>query len=297
MEPTKVLRFRGAFAFGVLAICVGGWSGFSQFRSASRLPALSPSRLSYEVYAIRYGTLVGFPVWALVQGADTTRRKDLAMMVWLARGNGHNVLVDAGFYREKFVTQWKPVDFVSPAIAVARAGVKPEEVTDIIVSHVHWDHMDGIDLFPKATIWIQRNEYEHYIGPFPGEVRRDIDSTDAVMIKSLYDQGRVKLVDGDAQEIIPGIKVYIGGKHTWESQFATITTASGTVVVASDNMYLFENLEKHAPIAETYDAASNLRAQQRMTTLASNPRLIVPGHDPAVFLRWPRPGNGIAKVE
>jgi glyoxylase-like metal-dependent hydrolase (beta-lactamase superfamily II) len=105
------------------------------------------------------------------------------------------------------------------------------------------------------------------------------------------------LVDGDAKEIIPGITVYTGGKHTFASQFATVRIASGTVVVASDNVYLYENLARHVPIAQTLDSASNLRTQLRMTTLASDPRLIVPGHDPEVFVRFPAPGNGIARIQ
>jgi glyoxylase-like metal-dependent hydrolase (beta-lactamase superfamily II) len=97
-------------------------------------------------------------------------------------------------------------------------------------------------------------------------------------------------------EIIPGIRVYTGGKHTFASQFATVNTTSGTVVIASDNMYLYENLAKRVPIAQTLDAASNLRAHERMTRLASDPRLIVPGHDPEVFTRFPTPGNGVARI-
>jgi hypothetical protein len=104
------------------------------------------------------------------------------------------------------------------------------------------------------------------------------------------------LVDGDGKEIIPGIHVYTGGKHTFASQLATVNTASGTVVIASDNMYLYENMARHIAIAQTLDRESNLRTQDRMKTLASNPRLIIPGHDPDVFVRFPEPGNGIAHI-
>jgi len=68
-------------------------------------------------------------------------------------------------------------------------------------------------------------------------------------------------------------------------------------VLASDNMYLYENLEKHVAIAQTLDAASNLRTQERMAAMVSNPRLLVPGHDPEVFVRFPSPGNGIAAIK
>ena len=250
----------------------------------------------YEVYAIRFAS-IPFRVAGLVAGADTSRRLDIAMMVWLIKGpNGRNVLVDAGFYRDAFLSRWRPEDFVKPSDAVAKFGVKPEEITDVIISHVHWDHLDGADLFPKARIWIQREEFDHHLD-VTGVVRnRAVDSADAKMLAQIGRDGRVTKVDGDDKEIIPGVRVYTGGKHTFASQFVSVNTASGTVVIASDNAYLYENLAKHVAIAQTLDAASNLRAQARMVTLAADPRLIVPGHDPEVFSRFPSPGNGVARI-
>lgn len=251
-----------------------------------------------EVYAIRYGTLRNFPVASLVAGADTARRMDIALMVWLIkRPDGHTTLVDAGFYRDKFMQRWKPADYVRPSDAVRAAGFRPEDITDVIVSHVHWDHMDGIDLFPNARIWIQREEYAHHVDDSGRSLDRAADSLDAAMLAGLKRAGRVQLIEGDAQEVMPGIRVYLGGKHTFASQYVSASTAQGTVVIASDNAYLYENLAKHAPIGQTLDAASNLRAQERMRQLASSARLIVPGHDPEVFLRFPTPGHGVAKIE
>jgi glyoxylase-like metal-dependent hydrolase (beta-lactamase superfamily II) len=253
----------------------------------------------YEVYAIRYATLADFQVSGLVAGADRARKMDIAMMVWLVKGNGRNILVDAGFYREQFMRQWKPVDFVKPSDAVARAGVRPEDVTDVIVSHMHWDHADGVDLFPKARIWIQKDELEYYAGSAwqSRQTHGGIDPDDVLSLVRLNTEGRVGLVDGDAREILPGITCYLGGKHTYASQFVGVNTAVGTVVLASDNMYLYENLEKHVPIAATLDAESNLRAQDRMRQLAADPRLIVPGHDPAVMTRFPNPQPGVARIQ
>lgn len=251
-----------------------------------------------EVYAIRYGTLRNFPVASLVSGADTTRRMDIALMVWLIkRPDGRTMLVDAGFYRDKFMQRWKPADYLKPSEAVRAAGMRPEDVTDIIVSHVHWDHMDGADLFPNAIIWIQREEYAHHVSDDGRSLDRAADSLDAAMLAAMKRNGRVRMVNGDDQEIAPGVRVYTGGKHTYASQYASVATAQGTVVLASDNAYLYENLAKRAPIAQTLDAESNLRAQDRMKRLASSERLIVPGHDPEVFVRFPSPGRGVARIQ
>ena len=263
----------------------------------AQVPA-TPSAPTYEVYAIRYATIQGFPVAALVSGADTSRRADVAMMVWLLRGPGNRrVLVDAGFYHEKFLEQWKPAQFKRPSEAVRTAGVAPEEITDIIISHVHWDHLNGADLFPRARIWIQRAEYEHHVDAAGRQRDEAIDSVDAAMLHRLRTAGRVALVDGDAREIIPGITVYTGGKHTFESQYVGVRTARGVVVLASDNVYLYENMTARAPIAQTLDSASNLRAQDRMRRLAAEERLVVPGHDAEVFSRFPSSAPDVVRID
>lgn len=249
---------------------------------------------------MRYGTLSQFPVASLITGADAARRMDIAMMVWVIRApgdpTGRTVLMDAGFYREKFMTRWRPVDYVRPSTALERLGIRAEQVTDIIASHVHWDHLDGADLFPNARVWIQRAEYDYYVDSAGLPRRTTIDSLDARMLFDLRRAGRVQFVDGDSVEVLPGIRVFTGGKHTFASQFATVSTASGAVVLASDNAYLYENFDRRRPIAQTLDSLSNLAAQARMLRLAGDIRRVVPGHDPAVFTRFPEPGGGVARI-
>jgi glyoxylase-like metal-dependent hydrolase (beta-lactamase superfamily II) len=252
----------------------------------------------YEIDAIRYATLPAFRVSGLVAGADTSRRMDIAMSVWLLRGGDRrSVLVDAGFHRPRFIERWKPHDYLLPSEAVRRAGVAPEAITDIVVTHVHWDHADGIDLFPNATVWIQADEYHHYVTPLTGAPQeRGIEAEVSHMLFDLERRGRLRLITGDAQEFLPGITAYTGGKHTFASQYVGVRTAAGTAVIASDNVYLYENLDRRAAIAQTLDAASNLRAQERMRSLASHVRLILPGHDPAVFQRFRAARNGVARI-
>ena len=252
----------------------------------------------YEVYAIRYATIREFPVSALVKGAEAGRKLDIAMMVWLVRGNGRNILVDSGFHRPALFKDWKIDGFVRPDEAVARAGVRAEDITDIVLTHGHWDHAGGMDLFPKATIWIQRDEYAYDTGDAwqEGGKHGGLDREDLAFLLRTNLDGRLQLVDGDL-EVLPGIRVFIGGKHTWQSQYVTVAARPGTVVIASDNLYLYENLEKRAPIAQTFDEASNLRAQERMRELATEPRLIVPGHDPAVMTRFPKVKESVVRIE
>ena len=261
--------------------------------------AQSEARPTYEIYAIRYASIPDFPVAGLVKGADPARKLEIAMTVWLIKGNGRNVLVDSGFYRDQFFKQWKVRDFLRPSDAVALAGIKPEEVTDVIITHMHWDHADGMDLFPKAKIWIQKDEYNYYTGEAWQSARTHggIDPDDVLAIVKLNMQGHVSLVSGDGQEIIPGITCYTGGKHTFQSQYVGVHARAGVVVLASDNMYLYENLDKHVPIAATLDADSNLHAQDRMKQIAASPKFVIPGHDPAVFDRFPKVAERVVRID
>jgi glyoxylase-like metal-dependent hydrolase (beta-lactamase superfamily II) len=184
---------------------------------------------NYEVFAVRFAH-VPYALASLVAGAEKGPQVDIAFTVWPIRdtAGGRVLLVDAGFYRDKFIQRWKPQDYVRPSAALqAGLGIAPDKVTDIIITHSHWDHADGADLFPNATIWIQKEEYEYYIDE-AGKVRNGggVDADDAAMLAALKAAGRVKLVDGDNQEIAPGIRVYTGGKHTFASQYVSVPRAT-----------------------------------------------------------------------
>ena len=255
----------------------------------------------WTVHAVRFATLP-FRVSGLVgnlPAAERDRMIDIAMMVWVLRGPDNRiVLVDAGFYRDKFMQQWKPASYSKPSDAVQAAlGISPDQVTDIIVTHIHWDHADGVDLFPRAKVWLQRDEYTYHVDDMGKPKAPAIDPDVATMLHILKEGGRVSLVDGDNQEILPGIRVYTGGKHTYQSQFVGVAARSGTIIVASDNAYLYENLERRLPIAQTLNPASNLSAQARMLMLAASLNRIVPGHDPAVFERFPKVKDGVVRID
>src|SRR5579871_1935217 len=204
----------------------------------------------YSIQAIRYATVPKFDVADLVIGAPKDEKVDIAMVIWLIRGGGHNILFDSGFHHEQWFKDFPMPDYIRPDEAVKLAGVKPEEITDIVISHAHWDHMGGIDLFPKATVWIQREEYRYYTGPAwqPGGDHGGIDREDVLELVRANAEGRVHLVEGDDQEIFPGIHAFTGARHTYASQYLLIEGAP-PFVLASDNVYLYRNLEEHRPSA------------------------------------------------
>jgi glyoxylase-like metal-dependent hydrolase (beta-lactamase superfamily II) len=230
----------------------------------------------------------------MVIGAPKDEKIDTMYAVWLIRGGGHNILFDTGFHRERWFKLWTIKDFLRPDEAVKLAGVKPEEITDIVVSHAHWDHMGGIDLFPKATVWIQKEEFRYYTGDAwqAGGQHGGIDPDDIQELVKLNTDGRVRLIAGDNVEILPGIHAYTGGRHTFASQYLLVE-GNPRFVLASDNVYLYRNLIEHAASATFTDAdhAANIAAQKRMIELAGSVDRVVPGHDALQFKKFKTEGR------
>src|SRR5260370_14445133 len=221
----------------------------------------------YSIEAIRYAMFPQFPVSALVMGAPKDEKLDIAMVCWLVRGGGRTILVDSGFHRAKWLKLFPMKDYLPPDEAVAQVGVKPEDVTDIIITHGHWDHMGGSDLFPRANIWLQRREFQYYVDEAfqPGGGRLGVDPEDLAELVRIAPAGRVHLVDGDDVEILPGIRVYTGARHTYASQYVRVA-GTPAYVLASDSCYLYRNLDTHAASAtfSQPDPPPNLKPHQRM---------------------------------
>ncbi|MGA2217938.1 MAG: N-acyl homoserine lactonase family protein [Terracidiphilus sp.] len=248
----------------------------------------------YSIQAIRYATSPGVEISDLVIGGPKDQKIDIAMVIWLIRGGGHTILFDSGFHRDTFLKDFPMQDYLRPDLAVKTAGVSPDQVTDVVISHAHWDHMGGLDLFPKAQVWIQKEEYRYYTMDAwqPGGDHGGIDPEDVKELVKLNTEGRVHLVDGDNIEIFPGIRAYTGSRHTYASQYLRIE-GSPNYVLASDNVYFYLNLSTHLASATFSDAdhAGNIAQQTRMIQLAGSPDRIVPGHDPLQFEKFPTKGR------
>jgi glyoxylase-like metal-dependent hydrolase (beta-lactamase superfamily II) len=254
---------------------------------------------TYEVYAIEFAKPHSpWPIKNLAINSTSQDSVNGVFMTWLLKGNnGRIVLVDAGFHREsRFSGAWLK-SFTRPDSSLQLLGVKPEDITDIIISHPHWDHIGGVDLFQEATIWMQKNDFSYFVTDAWQKDGKPIgfDSLDVLKMADLNTKRRVQLVNGDNLEIIPGIKVYTGSKHTYESQFAVVNTATDKVLIASDNIWFYYNLENMISIPLTFDPAAYVKTMQKMKTLV-NPDLIIPGHDEKIFQKFTKVKEGVVRI-
>lgn len=161
--------------------------------------------------------------------------------VYARRGDRH-VLVDTGFMRGGFAIADGIPNWISPLRMLGELGVKPEDVTDIIVTHAHFDHMGSIAEFPHARLFIQKSElltwYEWFALPRQfGYLTRLVDPGNLRTALEASIQHRVTLVDGDRDDLLPGVHVRLGSGHTVGHQLAMIETVRGRLVISGDCLY------------------------------------------------------------
>lgn len=257
----------------------------------------------YKVYAIRFAAMAHpDPLSNWVDKAPKTDSVAITFSIWLIKGDdGRNILVDAGFRSDvPEARSFQPAGYIRPDSALAKLGLKAGDITDIIFSHPHWDHIDGVTLFPKAHIWIQKDDYGYFVGGAwqKGNHAGGFDKRDVLAMVEYNMAGRVTLVDGDNKEIIPGIRVYTGSRHTFNSQFVVVAAGDRHVVLASDNIWVYYSLEHLLPPSPggTLDPAGFVRSMERMKTLATSPKYIIPGHDAKVYSMFPAVADGVVEI-
>ena len=260
--------------------------------------------VNYEVYALKYSGAFNdkpFPLKLLVLDAPEKETAYAVFMVWLIKGNnGKNILVDAGFHQ--VIAEAKDfglTNYVRPDSLLLRLGLKAADITDIIITHPHWDHIDGVDLFPNAQVWMQKEDYNYFVDSSWTEGSSGFNKRDVQKIIKLNQAKKLNLVDGDDKEIIPGVRVYTGSRHTFNSQYVSVKTGAEKVVLASDNAYTYYNIEhlKSAPKDATYDTTGYINAMRRMKTLVTNDKFIIPGHDASVFSKFTKVADDIIRVK
>jgi glyoxylase-like metal-dependent hydrolase (beta-lactamase superfamily II) len=247
------------------------------------------TRPAYEVFALRYATHEARRSGENYLGEDP--HDDISMpldfYVWVLRGAGRTVLVDTGC--DAATARKRNRRYLhSPVDLLGELGIGPLDVDTVIVTHMHYDHAGNIGAFPNATLHIQESEMHYCAGRCMchAALRKPFESKDVAAAIERLHEGRVAFANGDS-EIAPGISVHLLGGHTAGLQVVRANTARGNIVLASDAAHYWDHVKSKRPFPIVLDVARMLDGHRAIEALADGPDHVIPGHDPAVRLRFP----------
>ncbi len=243
----------------------------------------------FEVYAIRYATVERRAAENFIGGDPHESAARMDYFVWLARRASEVVVIDTGF-NEAAARRRRRQFLRSPVEGLRGLDVDAAGVQDVILTHLHYDHVGNFDLFPRARFHLQDRELAYATGRYMAtEFFAAAYEADEVvaMVRNVYG-GRVHFHDGDAQ-IAPGLTVHLVGGHTLGLQVVRVWTRLGWLVLASDASHYAANMDTARPFPVVADVTRMVDGWQRLRELATAPQYIVPGHDPAVMQRYRAP--------
>jgi len=250
----------------------------------------------YEIHAIRYGHLDRTAAHNFIGGDPHDGPMPLDYYVWLIQGEAGTFLLDTGYDLATGSARGRAL--VRPVEAGLRAlGVDPASLRDIIVSHMHYDHVGNHDLFPQARYHVQDDEMAfctgramcHHLMRAPFEVA-DVQA----MVGKLF-AGRVVFHDG-VSELAPGLTLHKVGGHTRGLQVVRVQTQRGWVVLASDAAHFYAHWQQGRPFPIVDSVSTYLDAYRTIEGLAASTDHVIPGHDPLVLDRYPPSLPGIADI-
>lgn len=251
---------------------------------------------TYEVFAIKYAMRDARRTNHFLGGDPHDAPMPMDYFVWLIRNSDRTYVLDVGFTAE-VAAQRKRVMLRRPAEGLARLGVDAKSARDVIVSHMHYDHIGTFGDFPQARFHLQDDEMAFVTGRHMchKQLRHSFEVDDVVgVVRMLYD-GRVQFHDGD-DELAPGLTIHRIGGHTAGLQSVRVHTKRGWVVLASDASHYYEHFEQGRVFPTTFDIGGVLEGYDKLHRLAESPQHIVPGHDPLVMQRYPAASNDLEGI-
>ncbi|MBI3043694.1 MAG: N-acyl homoserine lactonase family protein [Betaproteobacteria bacterium] len=251
---------------------------------------------TYEIFAIKYARRDALRANHFVGGDPHDAPMPMDYFVWLVRNEERTFVIDTGF-TAAMAEQRKRQYLRAPREGLALLGVRSRDVRDVVITHLHYDHVGTYFDFPNAKFHLQDEEMSYATGRHMQhrQFGHGYEVEDVVGMVRMVFKGQVAFCSGSA-ELAPGVSVHHIGGHTAGLQSVRVFTRRGWVVLASDASHYYEHMEAGRCFPTTFHLGQVIQGYDTLRRLAESPSHIVPGHDPLVMERYPAPSKELEGI-
>lgn len=250
----------------------------------------------YEVFAVKYATREASRKNHFIGGDSHDGPMSMDYYVWVVRNAHRTFVVDTGFSAEMAVKRGRTL-LRTPAEGLKLLDIDAATVADVIITHLHYDHVGTFESFPKAQFHLQDDEMSYATGRHMchKQFSHSYEVDEIVGMVRLVYKNRVSFYSGKG-DLAPGLSVHRIGGHTHGMQCVRVWTKRGWVVLASDTSHYYEHFEKRRAYTTMFNVGEALQGYAKLEALAQSNNHIIPGHDPLVMQRYPAPSSSMAGV-
>jgi glyoxylase-like metal-dependent hydrolase (beta-lactamase superfamily II) len=250
----------------------------------------------YKIFAIRYATRDARRADHFVGGDPHDAPMPMDYFTWVVVGPERTFLVDTGFTAE-IAARRKRQFLRCPIESLKLVGLDADAITDVIITHLHYDHVGNFHKLPNARFHLQERELAFTTGRYMRYpyFAHGFEVDEVVGMVRLNFKRRVELYDGDV-ELAPGLTLHLAAGHTAGLQVVRVHTQRGNVVLASDSSHYYENMQSNRLFPGVLNSSDSIDSFRKVERLAASPRHIIPGHDPLVMRRYRAPSPSLEGI-